>query len=292
MQFSVFYEVAPEGIFGVPQAGTTVLPARPRDFYTDAYTNTGIRIGHGTLPEYRPDDQAIRLALVLGDGSVRIEDNFITVTVEADGAGQAYTAATRLLESVLSNLAVDLRHAFSYRPLEIRDEHGTPYPAPKTMHFETTTYNLDQVAEALRAAATFTDVTDERLDRALLYFEHALFLFARRRTLAPPFSRHYRTLISAIFLNLWKAVTTIVGDPSRDADFQRRFRQYGMDHEFFQTRIHPLRELRNDYDVAHYALTQEVVDEIEARYGEAVSTAIEVIRRYRQHLAEAANTDR
>jgi hypothetical protein len=291
MRFSVYYEVAPEGIFGVPQAGMTVLPAGPRDSYFAPFTNTGIRIGHGTLSEYRPDDQAVRLSLGLGDASIQIEDNFFTVTVEADDAFPAYTAATRLLESVLANLALDLRHAFSYYPLEIRDVHGTPFPAPKSVNFGGTNYNLGQVAEALRSAATFTAVTDDRLDRALHYFEHALFLFDRRSSLAPPLSRHHRTLISSIFLNFWKAVTTIVGDPSRDADYQRRYRQYGMDHEFWQTRIERLRTLRNDFDVAHYALNEAASAEIEAAYGEGVSTAAEVIRRYRAHSARAASVE-
>jgi hypothetical protein len=163
------------------------------------------------------------------------------------------------------------------------------WPAPTVIGSDGPYGNLNEVAEALRSAATFTTATDERLDRALHYFERALFLFARRRTLASPLSRHHRTLISAIYLNLWKAVTTIVGDPSRDPDYQRRYRRFGMDHDFWQDRIERLRSLRNVYDVAHSELTEASSAEIEAAYWEGVSKAAEVIRRYREHLAQAAN---
>jgi hypothetical protein len=165
------------------------------------------------------------------------------------------------------------------------------WPAPTIIVSDGLYGNLDEVAEALRSAATFTTATDERLDRALHHFDRALFLFARRRTLASPLSRHHRTLISAIFLNLWKAVTTIVGDPSRDADYQRRYRRFGMDHDFWQNRIERLRTLRNDYDVAHYALTEASGAEIQAAYGADVTTAADDFRRYREHLAQAANVE-
>jgi hypothetical protein len=159
------------------------------------------------------------------------------------------------------------------------------------LDFQQTRYNLDQVADALNSAATVAALADPTLDRALHYFEHALFFNARRRELAPPPSRHHRMIISAVFLSLWKAVTTIVGDPSRDADYQKRYRQFGLDRTFFETKIERLRTLRNDYDVAHYTPTDEQSKEIEAIYGEAVSIAAEVIRHYRDYLTQQNGTN-
>jgi hypothetical protein len=286
LQYRIFFELSPEGVFGVPQEGTTVVPTEVQEFYSDAFTNTALRIGHGTLSQYRSSDDAVRMNLDLGSCTASIEDNFITVVVEADDHSTAYQRVIPPLESVLAHLSVDLRQTFSYRPIEMRDEADRPYPVPvRADLLQLTRYNLDQVADALTTAATVAALADPTLDRALHYFEHALFLFVRRRALAPPMSRHHRSIISAVFLNLWKAVTTIVGDPSRDADYQKRFWRFGMDRTFFETKIERLRTFRNDYDVAHYAPTAEPSAEIEAVYGEAVSIAAEVIRHYRDHLA-------
>ena len=274
----------------MPQAGTTVVPAELQETYSDTFTNTAARIGHGTLPQYRSPDQALRMNLDLGSCTARIEDNFITVSIEADDPSTAYQRAIPPLESLLAHLAVDLRHTFSYRAIEMRDADERPYRVPARLDFQVTKYNLDQVADALTTAATVAALADPTLDRALHYFEHALFLNARRREVAPPLSRHHRMIISAVFLSLWKAVTTIVGDPSRDADYQKRFRQFGMDRTFFRTKIERLRTLRNDYDVAHYAPTPEPSAEIEAIYGEAASIAAEVIRFYRDHLIREVET--
>jgi hypothetical protein len=229
--------------------------------------------------------------LDLGSCTASVEDNFITVVVEADDHSTAYRQVIPPLESLLAHLAVDLRYTFSNRPIEMRDEADRPYRVPVRMDLlQLTRYNLTQVADALTSAASVAALADPTLDRALHYFEHALFLFARRRELAPPMTRHHGMIISAVFLNLWKAVTTIVGDPSRDADYQKRYRRFGMDRTFFETKIERLRTLRNDYDVAHYAPTPEPSAEIEATYGEAASIAAEVIRFYRDHLIRQDET--
>jgi hypothetical protein len=288
--YRIIFELSPEGVFGVPQEGTTVVPAELQETYSDTFTNTALKIGHGTLSQYRSPENALRMNLDLGSCTATIEDNYITVSTEADDQSTAYRRAIPPLESLLAHLAVDLRHTFSYRPVEMRDADGAPYRVPLTTYFQVTKYKLDQVADALTVAATVAALADPTLDRALHYFEHALFLYARRRELAPPLSRHHRTIISAVFLNLWKAVTTIVGDPTRDADFQKRYRQFGMDRTFFLTKIERLRKFRNDYDVAHYAPTAAPSAEIEAVYGEAVSIDAEVIRHYRDHLTPQGAT--
>jgi hypothetical protein len=284
LQYRIIFELSPEGVFGVPQEGTTVVPAELEETFSDAITNTALKVGHGTLSQYRTPDDALQMELDLGSCTASIEDNFITVILEAEDHSTAYQRAIPPLESLLAHLAVDLRHTFSHRPIEIRDAQGRPYRVPVRMDFQVTLYKLDQVADAFNTAATVAALADPTLDRALHYFEHALFLFARRRELAPPMTRHHGMIISAVFLNLWKAVTTIVGDPSRDRDYQKRYRQFGMDRTLFRTKIERLRELRNDYDVAHYAPTTAPSAEIEAVYGEAVSIAAEVIRHYRDHL--------
>jgi hypothetical protein len=92
-------------------------------------------------------------------------------------------------------------------------------------------------------------------------------------------------LVSSAFLNAWKAVTTILGDPSADRDHQRRHRDIGFGKDFSYDKVKRLTDLRNDYDVAHYSLRTDALEEVKAHYGEAIRIASEVIDQYRQHVA-------
>ena len=53
------------------------------------------------------------------------------------------------------------------------------------------------------------------------------------------------------FLQYWKCLTAIVGDPSKDKDHQARPNTLGLGRQFFRSRISPLHDLRNSFDVAH-----------------------------------------
>lgn len=94
----------------------------------------------------------------------------------------------------------------------------------------------------------------------------------------------YKSLIASVFLNIWKAVSAVVGDPSQDADYQRRYRELSLTDDFFQTRIESMRKLRNDYDVAHYTLDAGRLAQIEQEFGQSQVTTREVIGRYRERL--------
>ena len=126
---------------------------------------------------------------------------------------------------------------------------------------------------------------DPVLDRALQYYEHAMFLFDRRNQIADLFSSHFRYMISEIFLNMWKAATAFIGDPSVDNDYRSRYRRLGIDREFFETKIEVVRNIRNDYDVAHYRIDEERLAEIERNYGLVKEVAERIIRDYRQYLS-------
>ena len=267
-----------------------MLPSGPREFASDAYTNTGVKVGHGVLPIYRTEDKALREDLVIDGAAARLEDNYLTIEVEGETPLEAYQSAVSRVESFLAHLTIEIRRTFASGAVYFVDADGQPYPPPKwTDLFTVTTYNLPALAGSARVAADSTSVTDARLSRSLHYFEHALFLYENRRNLALAGSSHYRSLIAAVFLNLWKAVSTIIGDPSRDRDYQRRYRRFGIDKAFFDTRIERLRNLRNDYDVAHYELSAATGEQIEGLYQEAVSTAAEVIQRFREFAKESSN---
>jgi hypothetical protein len=53
------------------------------------------------------------------------------------------------------------------------------------------------------------------------------------------------------FLQYWKALTAIVGDPSGDRDHQSRPTKLGLGRQFFRQVVRPLTEIRDNFDVAH-----------------------------------------
>ncbi len=83
---------------------------------------------------------------------------------------------------------------------------------------------------------------------------------------------------------MWKAASTVIGDPTIDKDYRSRYRQLGIEKEFFETRIEVARKLRNDYDVAHYRLDAERLGFVEGNSALVKEVAERIIRDYLQHL--------
>ena len=289
MKFQVTFEINPGGPFGVPQDGVTILRGEAgKQFVGDTYHPAKmIRVGWGSLPEFRADNEAIKRSFRLGDTQARLNDNFLFIELEADSEREAYTRAAHEVDTFLKNLSLNQGGLFTARPLIIEAEDGRTFPVPKYSSLGTVTvYNLDQLSRNIDEALKYQRLSDQRLERAVRYWSHARFLFGKRMEIANPLSEHHTLLISSIFLNLWKAVSIVVGDPSKseDSDYQSRYRKLGFDYEFFRTKIEKIRELRNNYDVAHYSMSEEAIQEIESNFGEADNTVSEVLKRYRDYL--------
>jgi hypothetical protein len=71
--------------------------------------------------------------------------------------------------------------------------------------------------------------------------------------------------LATAFLQMFKALVTIVGEAGKDADYQRRAKQMGLGADFWNSRVQPLYKVRNDSDVAHYSLE---TPELAAAYGQ------------------------
>jgi hypothetical protein len=236
---------------------------------------------------YRRDDEAIQETLNVDGTKVRFADNYVFIDVESDNDRNALSQCVELLERFLIQLSVLLRRSFSYDILGLTDEQGRRYPATPGIFFtHTTVYNLGQLRQAIHAAVEASRALDDRMNRASQYFEHAVFLYEKRQELARPGTRHYSALISSVFLSLAKTVTIIVGDPSSDRDHQRRYKEIGLDYDFYKNEIGRVLELRNSYDVAHHDLTGRGADIIEQNYGEAVETTSTILARYSEHLSQ------
>ncbi len=288
MKFQITFEISPPSIFGVPEEGRTVLPARPGEYFSDTiHTATLTRVGYGSLPEYRREDEAVSFFLRLRNVHGNFKDNFIFLTVEANSYNEAYNTAIQILVLFLQHLSLSQTRLFTYKPLIIESEDGRVYPVPKKFSLAAVTqYNLEQLKQDIQEAESFCSIQNSLLERALEYFDHALFLYDMRSQVTDVLSRHYQKLIAAVFLNLWKAVSTIVGGPNTDRDYQRRYRKLDFDYVFFTEKIEHLRNMRNSYDITHYSLDDKLLSEVDANYGAAQNIAVEVLRRYREYLLE------
>lgn len=152
-------------------------------------------------------------------------------------------------------------------------------PARTALSFGwTTTYDVAELRTNIDNAAAAAALSDERLARALRYYHHAIWLFEQQAKLADPYSVDGAMLISSVFLNLWKAASAVVGDPTKDKDHQTRHRTLGFDDEYFRTRIKPLRDLRNESDVAHYSLRGQDLAQLNAVIGAASNVVQELLR--------------
>jgi hypothetical protein len=287
MRFRVVAEMEPSAPFGVPDGRTFVIPSGmpfqgpPFVMHDDQF----ILMGFNTLSRYR--DTATRKQYRMGDAVLNLMDNVATVEVDVPTYHDAARAARALLDRFTRLLGVFQTRSVSYRMRVVIAETGETFPPPfvKT-GLVISAYDLDRLSKDLDRAASTWNVLDERLDRAGDYFRHALYLFERRGIIAEPLSTDYSMIISAVFLNLWKAVSTVVGDPSRKLDrYQSRYRKIGLD-DALKRRIDRLKDLRDGYDVAHYSLDNEHLSEVDGAVGEAAQIAGEVLQRYVDHLAK------
>lgn len=289
MKYTLTIRIDPPGPFGVPQDSVTVFPAAPGTITGPTiHTDTGTLVGYGTLSRYRSEDEAIRLQLKTRRGNIRISDNFAFIEVEAPTPEAARAVCVALADRFLQHLALNTGQLFTFKPLIFEGEDRSLHPLPRSVDLGGfTSYDLHTLADHLRNAAEQTAIDDRKLVLATDYFQQALLLFTSRRSIADPMLRQHSMLISAAFLNLWKAISTVVGDPSVDSDYQSRYKAIGLDHDFFKNKIEKVRELRNNLDVAHYSLKDEDVAAVERSFEEATQVALDVIRAYRSSLIAA-----
>jgi tetratricopeptide (TPR) repeat protein len=237
------------------------------------------------MPEYRKDEDAIDINIKLGKSSGRMKDNFITLEIEESNPDDAYRIASQELDNFLKHLTLSQGVSFSYTPLFFESENGDLFPVPKYVEFmKVTAYNIEKLKKNILDAQEFLRLNDPKLDKALQYLEQAIILNNEQNNIAPIFSRNHGQIVTSIFLNLWKSISIVVGDPSIDSDYQSRYKKLGFDYEYFQTKIEWIRELRNNYDVAHYSISEEEIEQIKENYGKAQNIVVEVLQRYREVL--------
>lgn len=288
MRVVCLYRVEPAGYFGVPDGQKVVLPANAAgvDVLSPTLdTRSGLLVNHGTLSSFRSDDAAVREEVVLEDARLRFNDEFLTVMVEADSLLAGANAARVHVTRFLRHLMVAQPDYFRATLMQYEgDSEPVQIAQPPVRLMNCTLYNLDELRQRIRLAARRSLTEDTRLMRALVYYEHARFLLSIRTDLSPPMSAHGRYLLASAFLHFWKAITVVLGDPGTDRDYQRRFRKIGLPANYWKATVEPLKNVRDDADVAHYQLDDEAIGRVEATIPMADSVCRQVLERYSEHL--------
>lgn len=96
-------------------------------------------------------------------------------------------------------------------------------------------------------------------------------------------------MISSCFLHLYKAATAVAGHPTKKDRHQKLTNELGLDPEFSTVRLKALREIRNDFDVAHYSVQPVSRDEIDRVFAVSVQTATEALNARRAQLVRQAS---
>jgi hypothetical protein len=282
--FRLLFQIAPPAVFGLPDGTTTVIPgsAEPRQFAGPTLdTRTGLFVAHGTLSEYRKPHEALAVpSLELGPCSAKLRDNFLDLTVEAADARQATKVVLPHVDSLLQGMSVLFGQLFSASLLLVEDEAGEPQDIRLSLRrlelFKATVYNIDELASKFETAATWAKYGDDATRKALFYSEHAALLSQFADTL-PSDSPHAAFSHAMAFLQLFKALTTLLGDPSVDRDYQSRFRRLGLPPDYWNHRAKPLYKVRNDDDVAHYSREMPDAQTFREQYGAAMSVFREAL---------------
>lgn len=256
MRVEVFYKLHPPSVFGLPGDDYTVIPggeAGIKDVVGPTIdTLTGSVVGLGTLSQYRRFDERLSLRLEREGVGVQLVDNYVTLTLDIDGR----SLDLEKCESLIESLCLWLTH-FASTPVFAEPLQAVIPETQQVLPLRTTCtatkfrwYHVPTIEGSVREWSSCN--MQERLVAALRYYRLGLLL---AETGSSHFDSFQAQLMVEAISNYWKAVSAIVGDPSVDRDYQRRYRQYGIDEAFFKGEIEWLRkDMRNQSGVAHYRL--------------------------------------
>lgn len=294
MQFHVTFFVRPEGKFGVPEQGTTVLPGTNLGSFSgptlDRYT--GKHVGYGALSRYREDHEALNLQVSVRGSRTKFIDNYAFVDLEAAEAHEAFAEAQLAIGILLQALTVEQSTLFTAQAVCMTDENGSNVPLPLAIPMgKFAVYSTNALANTIRAAEAAVQVTDDRLSRALAYFGVAQQAWAPVADSIEVGAFVRTNAASTAILNYWKACTAVLGDPARAKDgYQRRYSELGLDQEF-KARLDALKALRDDSDVAHYTLSPNAGLALQERVPASSATARQAIRAYTAKLQRATTEE-
>jgi len=308
-EFHFIFKLKPESVFGLPEGETVVFPANQvKEIVSPVvYLWAGKLISHGTLPKYREEKDKLVLERETDTVKFKFDDNFMHLWILSDNPRNALLTAIEIVDNFIHLLTLfygirgkideSNKYAssmvFTYEIVLGEDQYGRQIPLPSSLfQIKGVGYDIEALKEQISECIECQELmNDSTLRKSLEYFYHALFLDSIRREIPhighTTATEHHMYLLSDIILNLYKSVSTIVGDPSKDKNYQSRYKKYGIKYEFWKEKIERLRQIRNDWDVAHYKLDREKLEKLNEKIDDAIDVTRKVILRYVEYLKSA-----
>lgn len=253
-QYEIVVRVDPPYRFGLTDGRMPVFPANalPLLCWTPGGDSWAEPSGSGeTVRSY---DDRFLIEVEIDGIRVSGDDNLFRVWLNAPDLDAAAVHAEALIwrifavQSLLSEkVVVD---DISVKAIEIRYQ-GVVFTEDPSAGGALCIYDLRSLEERVRQSALLLRglTNDKRLEQALRYLSIGDDMAFMRK------DHQSKELVDEIsplrFLQYWKALTTITGDPSRDRDHQSTSTRLGLGRQYFRHQIRPLKDLRDSFDVAH-----------------------------------------
>lgn len=281
--YKIILEISPSSIFGLPQDGFIVWPKgdfKLKILY-DSISNIVFKIS-----KYREYDNAVIIFHKYDNYTIKIDDNFFIFECMASNSRVALDNCQTVANKFIRILQFKYQIFFHYKIKEIYFN-NTLVPLPSSGRVEgidIAFYNLDKLNEALYYSLNKLHLSDAISLRFLDYFDRALFLDNIYSNYSEKHlnDRFYYFLLPEIYLNYYKSLSTIIGDPKIDKDYQKRYRVLGFDKDYFDNIIETLRNIRNNCDISHYSLADNIsiYTEILENIPKIKKVSIEVFEKY------------
>lgn len=203
-------------------------------------------------------------------GPMTLKDQHLAVRLEASSNQAAKDSASDIAEVFCTMLSARTGEHFSalYQQLLINPGQADERLCEALVYlsWREVTYRPEWLPADILSALHDSTASDATLRKAGAYFRRGLFLSQEGWRHVHPGSFHWALAVSEAMLSYFKAVSVILGDTSKDSDYQSRYKRVGVSRELW-IEVERMRERRNNYDVAHYEheLSLKVVDERERR---------------------------
>jgi hypothetical protein len=277
--FELHIQLFPPRLFGLPDGSWLIAPVG-----VSAFVNFSLEPGGAIKLEnqFREDDQRLTATFRMNGMGIEIDDNKARIVLEANSLQDAFAYFVPQLQlycSLVTTFVAPGGHPVTFQIVEAFAD-GEPVLLPQGFKVPGLFYNLDENRRHFETAAELADglPADPVLEQALNYFTAG----DEIHNLVTEKGAHH--LWPLCFLQFWKALASIVGDPSRDSrDCQSRFRMYGLgagNRAYYEQVLKPLHDMRNQFDVAHVASLDAPLFTSEEDVVRCRRTAAEAIQAY------------
>lgn len=285
--YKIITEISPSGFFGLPDKDNIVVPVP--SFTMKKLIQSASSIWF-KVSKYRSDEEAISENYQSKEYKIEINENYIILYYSKLSLEEALNFCQEKLNTFIRILQTNYKQNFTYKLIEIyKDNIIQKLPKPGyNEDFDIIVYDLQKLKSSLVYSLSRININDKYALRFLEYFDRASFLYDlySLESIKVLNNRYLNFLCTETFLNYYKAITVILGDPSIDSDYQSRFKRYGYDENFFKDTMELFRKIRNNNDVSHYSLKDDesIYLEIKSNLPKIKDVAIDVFEKYLKYI--------